>query len=97
MPWKENMLTKRRSQAGLLRVRLAALAAEVSRGGVFDGWGYGRPKGGRVQLEKRRGATGAADAASLGLCGGLGLTRCGAMEEALTWAWCSGGGLAMAE
>ena len=42
---------------------------------------------------KRRGATGAADAASLGLCVGLGLTRCGAMEEALSWAWCSGGGL----
>ena len=33
---------------------------------------------------------GAADAASLGLCGGRGLTRCGAMEEALTWAWRSG-------
>lgn len=35
----------------------------------------------------------AADADSLGLCGGRGLTRCGAMEEALTWAWRSGGGL----
>ena len=42
---------------------------------------------------KRRGATGAADADSLGLCGGRGLTRCGAMEEALSWAWRSGGGL----
>jgi hypothetical protein len=69
----------------------------MERSGVFDGWENGRPKGGRVRLEKRSGATGAADAASLGLCGGLGLTRCGAMEEALTWAWCSGGGLAMAE
>ena len=36
---------------------------------------------------------GAADAASLGLCGGRGLTRCGATEEALAWGWCSGGGL----
>ena len=44
----------------------------MERSGVFDGWENGRPKGGRVRLEKRRGATGAADAASLGLCGGLG-------------------------
>ena len=55
------------------------------------------PKVERVGLLDRGAAggigCGAADAASLGLCGGRGLTRCGAMEEALTWAWRSGGGL----
>ncbi len=52
---------------------------------------------GKYAYEKTVTGRAVADAASLGLCGGLGLTRCGAMEEALTWAWCSGGGLAMAE
>ena len=65
----------------------------MERSGVFDGWENGRPKEGRVRLEKRHGATGAADAASLGLCGGLGLTRCGATEDAMAWAWRSEGGL----
>ncbi len=31
----------------------------MERSGVFDGWENGRPKGGRVRLEKRRGASGA--------------------------------------
>lgn len=68
--WKENMLTKRRPPAGMLR---------DGAGGV--GCGVKRSSGCR-QLRLVRLA---------------GLTRCGAMEEALTWAWCSGGGLAMAE
>lgn len=70
-----------------MRDGAGGVGCEMERSGVFDGWEDGRPKGGRVRLEKRRGATGAAAAASLGLCGRLGLTRCGVMEEALTWAW----------
>ena len=36
-----------------------------------------------MRWEKRRGACGAADAASLGLCGGRGLTRCGALRRCM--------------
>ena len=58
--------------AGIVRGAAGGIGCGMEQSGVFDGWENGRPKGGRVRLEKRRGATGAADADSLGSCGGHG-------------------------
>lgn len=43
------------------------------RSGVFDGWENGRPKGGRVRLEKRRGAKRSSGCLQLRLVRWLGL------------------------